>query len=118
MAEVYLAKDTETERAVVLKVFPSRLIEEPRIRSRFLKIYSGIPAIRHPNLCQTYEGKVGEGNRPYVALEYVKGQSFDKLSARKQMPLKEVTATALQITGALSAAHAAGWLHLALKPSN
>jgi eukaryotic-like serine/threonine-protein kinase len=118
LGEVYLAKDTTTELEVALKVFPSQLIEELRIRNRFVKIYSGVSAIRHRNLCEIYEGKIGEDDSPYVAMEFVKGQSLDQAGLGKKMQVKEIVVFAYQIADALEAAHAGGWLHLAIRPSN
>jgi serine/threonine protein kinase len=118
LGEVYLAKDTSTELEVALKVFPSRLVDEQRIRRRFVKIYSGVAAIRHRNIGEIYEGKIDEGDRPYVAMELVKGQSLDQVDSGKKMALKEIVAVAFQIADALEASHAVGWLHLAIRPSN
>jgi serine/threonine protein kinase len=118
LGEIYLAKDTSTELEVALKVFPSRLIDEVRIRRRFVKIYSGISAIRHRNICEIYEGKIGEDDRPYVAMEFINGQSLDLVDSGNKMALKEIVAFAFQIADALEAAHARGWLHLAIRPSN
>jgi serine/threonine protein kinase/Tol biopolymer transport system component len=118
LGEVYLAKDTSTELEVALKVFPTQLVEELRIRRRFVRIYSEVSAIRHRNICETYEGKIDEGDRPYVAMEFVKGQSLDLVESAKKMTLKEVVAFAFQIADALEASHAGGWLHLAIRPSN
>jgi serine/threonine protein kinase/Tol biopolymer transport system component len=118
LGDVYLAKDTSTELEVALKVFPTRLVEELRIRRRFVRIYSEVSAIRHRNICETYEGKIDEGDRPYVAMEFVKGQSLDLVESAKKMTLNEVVAFAFQIADALEASHAGGWLHLAIRPSN
>jgi serine/threonine protein kinase len=118
LGEVYLAKDTSTELEVALKVFPSQLVDELRVRRRFVKIYSGVSAIRHRNIGEIYEGQIGEGDRPYVVMEFVKGRSLDLVDSGKKMTLKEIVAFAFQIADALKASHAGGWLHLAIRPSN
>lgn len=116
LGEVYLARDVATEAEVVLKVYPAQLVEEPRLRRRFIRIYSEVSAIRHENLAEIYEGNLSEENRPYVAMEYVKGEPLGE--ARRNLSLTEKIALALQITAALEAAHKSGLLHLAIKPSN
>src|SRR5262245_51434044 len=82
LGEVYLAKDTATEAEVILKVYPSQLVEEPRIRRRFVRIYSDVSALRHQRLTDIYEGMLSEADRPYVAMEFVKGRSLDLLAAK------------------------------------
>src|SRR5262245_24062245 len=118
LGEVYLAKDIATEVEVILKVFPSQLVEEPRIRRRFVRIFSEVSAIRHQNLTDIYEGMLSEADRPYIAMELVKGQSLDLLASKNKLSFNDVLAVVLQIADALEAAHDAGWLHLAIKPSN
>jgi serine/threonine protein kinase/Tol biopolymer transport system component len=118
LGEVYLARDTSTELEVALKVFPTQLVEEPRIRRRFVKIHSGVSAIRHRNVCEIYEGKIDEDNRPYVVMEFVKGQSLDLVESGGKITLREIVAFAFQIADALETSHAGGWLHLAIRPSN
>jgi serine/threonine protein kinase/Tol biopolymer transport system component len=118
LGEVYLAKDTATEAEVILKVYPSQLVEEPRLRRRFVRIYSDVSALRHQRLTDIYEGMLSEADRPYVAMEFVKGRSLDLLAAKDKLSFDEILAVALQLADALEAAHEAGWLHLAIKPSN
>ncbi len=85
LGEVYLAKDTTTELEVALKVFTSQLVQEQRIRNRFVKIHAGVSAIRHRNLCEIYEGKISEGDLPYVAMEFLKGQSLESARLGKEV---------------------------------
>lgn len=118
LGEVYLAKDPSSDRDVALKLLPAALMTDQSVRQRFLKIFASLAKIRQRNICEIYEGGVAEDERPYVAMEYVKGQSLDLLSSGRQLPLNDVIAITIQIAEALEAAHAKGWLHLAIKPSN
>src|SRR5262245_14819576 len=90
LGEIYLAKDTATEAEVILKVYPSQLVEEPRIRRRFVRIFSEVLAIRHQYLSDIYEGMLSEADRPYVAMEFVKGQSLDLLAAKDKLSFNEL----------------------------
>ncbi|MCI0336173.1 MAG: serine/threonine-protein kinase [Acidobacteria bacterium] len=118
LGEVYLAKDTSTGRDLALKLFPVTALETPGVRERFIKIFAALTRVRHRNICEIYEGGITENNRPYIAMEYVRGQSMDLLGSGHQLTIDEIIRLVIQIAEALEAAHAGGWLHLAIKPSN
>jgi eukaryotic-like serine/threonine-protein kinase len=65
---------------------------------------------------------LGYGQRqgvPYMAMEYVEGESLRELIRRRgALPWPEVKATVLQVAKGLAAAHAAGVIHRDVKPSN
>jgi serine/threonine-protein kinase len=54
----------------------------------------------------------------YLVMEYVAGQSLDKLITPRGLPLAEVVDYIRQIAAALGAAHAAGIVHRDIKPGN
>jgi serine/threonine protein kinase/Tol biopolymer transport system component len=118
LGEVYLAKDTLSGRDIALKLLPASLVTEQNLRQRFIKIFASLAKIRHRHICEIYEGGVTENGRPFIAMEYVKGQSFDLLGSGHQLTVDEIITIVIQIAEALEAAHSKGWLHLAIKPSN
>lgn len=118
LGEVYLASDTSADRDVALKLLPSELVAEDATLKRFIGIYKAITQLRHRNICQIYEGGITEDGRPYIAMEYVKGQSLDMLGYGHQLNLPELIEIVIQIAEALEYAHQKGWLHLEIKPSN
>ena len=74
-------------------------------------------AIEHPNVCAIYE--VGEsGDEGYIVMQYVPGQSLDRLIARGPASLQLVLSVGIQIADGLQAAHALGIFHRDLKPQN
>jgi serine/threonine-protein kinase len=74
-------------------------------------------AIEHPNVCAIYE--VGEsGDEAYIAMQYVPGQSLDKLIERGPANLQLLLSVGIQIADGLQAAHALGIFHRDLKPQN
>ncbi|HKX32908.1 MAG TPA: protein kinase [Blastocatellia bacterium] len=118
LGEVYLAKDADADREVALKILPVSLVKDPKSRQRFLKIFAAISKLRHRNICEIYAGGITENGRPYVAMEYLKGQSLDQIRIEDPLSVDESLATAIQVADALEAASARGWLHLDVKPAN
>jgi serine/threonine-protein kinase len=114
---VYLANDTLLQRPVVLKILRAGPLTVEQMRSTVLREARLASAIEHPNVCGIYE--VGEsGDEGYIAMQYVPGQSLDKLIARGPASLQLLLSVGIQIADGLQAAHALGIFHRDLKPQN
>src|SRR5450755_4902262 len=114
---VYLATDTLLQRPVVLKILRTGLLSAEQIKSTVLREARLASAIEHPNVCAIYE--VGEsGDEGYIVMQYVPGQSLDKLIAQGPGTLQLVLSVGIQIADGLSAAHTLGIFHRDLKPAN
>jgi serine/threonine-protein kinase len=114
---VYLANDTLLQRPVVLKILRSGLLSAQQLRSTVLREARLASAIEHPNVCAIYE--VGEsGDEGYIVMQYVPGQSLDRLIARGPANLHLVLSVGIQIADGLQAAHSLGIFHRDLKPQN
>jgi serine/threonine-protein kinase len=114
---VYLANDTLLQRPVVLKILRTGLLSAQQLRTTVLREARLASAIEHPNVCAIYE--VGEtGNEGYIVMQYVPGQSLDRLIARGPASLQLVLSVGIQIADGLQAAHTLGIFHRDLKPQN
>jgi serine/threonine-protein kinase len=114
---VYAANDTLLQRPVVLKMLHTGPLTAEQMRSTVLREARLASAIEHPNVCAIYE--VGEsGDEAYIAMQYVPGQSLDKLIERGPANLQLVLSVGIQIADGLQAAHALGIFHRDLKPQN
>jgi TolB-like protein/Tfp pilus assembly protein PilF len=102
MGEVYKALDTRLGRVVAIKQLT------PEHREWFEREARAIAALNHPHICQVYD--VGPD---YLVLEYLEGQPV-----HGPLPPDEAVRVAIQIAGALEAAHERGILHRDLKPAN
>jgi eukaryotic-like serine/threonine-protein kinase len=114
---VYLANDTQLMRPVVLKILKQGAATLEQMRSTVLREARMASAIEHPNVCAIYE--VGEeGEEAFIVMQYVPGQSLDKLIARGPATLQLVLSVGIQIADGLFAAHSLGIFHRDLKPAN
>jgi len=117
MGEVYLVEDTKLKRRVALKFLPAQLASDEEFKMRFKREAQAAAALNHPNIITIHEVAEHE-NRPFIAMEYVEGESLKDLIRRKKIPTKQVIDTALQICQGLNAAHELGIIHRDIKPQN
>jgi len=117
MGEVYLAQDMRLGRKIALKLLPARFTEhEDRLR-RFKQEAQAASALNHPNIITIYEiGQVDSTH--FIATEFVEGSTLRRRMANKRTRLAEALEVAIQVAGALAAAHAAGIVHRDIKPEN
>jgi serine/threonine protein kinase/Tfp pilus assembly protein PilF len=114
---VYLANDTSLQRPVVLKILRTGALSAEQLRTTILREARLASAIEHPNVCAIYE--VGEtGDEGYIVMQYVPGQSLERLIARGPAMLQLVLSIGIQIADGLQAAHTLGIFHRDLKPQN
>ncbi len=114
---VYLANDTQLQRPVVLKILRAGLLTAEQMRKTVLREARLASAIEHPNVCAIYE--VGEsGDEAYIVMQYVPGQSLDRLIARGPASMQLVLSVGIQVADGLQAAHSLGIFHRDLKPQN
>src|SRR6266852_5265862 len=117
MGEDYLAEDMRLGRKVALKLLSEELTQDRDRLSRFDQEAYAASALNHPNIVTIYE-MGDEGGRHYIATEFIDGVTLKKRLHASPMELAEVLNTAIQITGALEEAHAAGIVHRDIKPEN
>ena len=123
MGEVYRARDTRLQRHVAIKVLPDLFARDPERLARFEREARLLAALNHPHIAQVY-GTVdlpaeGAGVATIgLVMELVEGEDLSQRIARGALPLDEALPIALQIAGALQAAHDQGIVHRDLKPAN
>ncbi|MBI3402509.1 MAG: serine/threonine protein kinase [Acidobacteria bacterium] len=119
MGEVYKARDTRLDRTVAIKVMGAVTSGDPAMRERLLREARAASALNHPHICTVHD--VGdERGRPFIAMEWIDGESLaDRLRrASDPMPLDDLLRLAAQVADGLEAAHASGVVHRDLKPAN
>jgi serine/threonine protein kinase/tetratricopeptide (TPR) repeat protein len=117
MGIVYKAEDLKLKRFVALKFLPPHLLDSPELKERFLVEAQATAALNHPNICVIHE--VGEDEaRPYIAMEFVEGETLKDKLRRGPMKTAEALATAGQVAAGLGEAHHKGIIHRDIKSAN
>jgi tetratricopeptide (TPR) repeat protein len=118
MGEVFLGEDTTLGRRVALKRPASVLASDPAARARVLREARAAATLAHPHVCVVHEVGQDDEGRPFLAMEYLEGETLAARIARGALPLGDVLRLGIQAAGALEAAHAHGVVHRDIKPSN
>jgi serine/threonine protein kinase len=117
MGEVYLGRDERLGRKAALKLLPDSLTTDETQLSRFKNEARSASALNHPNILTVYE--IGaEGNRQFIATEFIEGMTLRASLACGRMNLRAALEIALQVASALAAAHETGVVHRDIKPEN
>jgi len=117
MGEVYLAQDEKLDRQVAVKILKEKFSRDESNLHRFIREAKAASALNHPNILVIHEiGETEEAH--YIVSEFVKGETLRETFREKSLRLEEVLDVAMQIAGALCAAHEAHLVHRDIKPEN
>jgi len=117
MGEVYRARDTRLNRDVAIKTLPAAVADNPSRRARFAREAQSISQLCHPNICTVHD--VGEEDGiAFLVMEHIEGESLEKRLRLGPLPWAQALEWAIQIAGAIDAAHKRGIIHRDLKPAN
>jgi serine/threonine protein kinase len=125
MGIVYKARDPKINRVVAVKTISlagQAPEEELEYRERFFREAEAAGRLSHPGIVTIFDvGEEPETHAPYIVMEFVAGQSLDKvLLARNdnKLPPEVALRVALELAEALDCAHGQGVVHRDLKPAN
>jgi Tol biopolymer transport system component/predicted Ser/Thr protein kinase len=118
MGVVYLAHEEKLGRNVAVKVLsPEVASDHARVR-RFEQEARAASALSHPNVCVVYALGETAGAEPFIAMEYIEGQTLRELLQHQPPTLRAALDIAIQIAAGVGAAHGIGIVHRDLKPEN
>jgi serine/threonine-protein kinase len=120
MGTVFLAEQIGVgNRPVALKVLNRKLLDDPDFLLRFQNEAGSTGRIHHPNVVTIHESAQGDDGTPYIAMEFLEGESLrEVLKERGALPVTEVAEILQQAARGLNAAHKLGIIHRDLKPDN
>jgi serine/threonine protein kinase/beta-lactam-binding protein with PASTA domain len=126
MADVYEGTDTRLGRVVAIKLLKSDLANDPNFESRFRQEAQASARMAHPTIVRIYDAGEDEltdlnGNsvrRPYIVMEYVKGQVLRDLLHNRRLTIEEAVDYADEVLTALSISHSSGIIHRDIKSAN
>ena len=110
-ADVYRAEGP-SGRAAALKVLRRELVFDATALARFRDEKRCLAAVSHPHLVKLEaSGDLADG-RPWLALEWLEGESCDQLLLREgAQPVERVRQILRAVAGALGALHEKGYVH-------
>jgi serine/threonine-protein kinase len=120
MGAVFLAEQLAVgNRQVALKVLRRKLLDDPDFLHRFQDEAASMGRIRHPNVVTVYECGQTDDGAPYIAVEFLEGESLRQTLERQgSLPLKSVCLILQKAALGLHAAYKLGIIHRDLKPDN
>jgi serine/threonine protein kinase len=117
MGEVRLGVDRRLGREVAIKLLRPDLAELPEVRGRFEHEARVAARLSHASAVTVFDSGEADGV-PYLVMECLPGRTLADALAEGPLPEDEVRQIALDLLGALGAAHALGIVHRDVKPGN
>jgi serine/threonine protein kinase len=119
MGRVYLARQTDLGRDVVIKVMHEHIAADPKFRDRFQRETLLMARFHHPGAVTLYDASLNDPLGPCIVMEYVKGVNLEGMLARNgRMSAPRVGRIIGELCEVLQAAHDEGIIHRDLKPAN
>jgi serine/threonine protein kinase len=121
MGRVYLAERAGagfTQR-VALKVLRGDLLGgSPDVERRFTRERQILARLEHPGIARLIDGGYGPGGQPYLAMEYVEGETLTEFVGRHSLSIEARLELFIAVCEAVHYAHQRLVIHRDLKPSN
>ncbi|MER8461534.1 protein kinase [Mesorhizobium sp. M1396] len=119
MGEVYRGHNIQTGDHVAIKIVLPEFARDQTILSLFRKEASILNHLSHDAVVRYHVFTIDPGiGRPYLAMEFVDGESLFDIMRRGPMPTEEVCKLCHRLASGLSAVHQAGAIHRDLSPDN
>jgi serine/threonine protein kinase/tetratricopeptide (TPR) repeat protein len=119
MGEVWLAEqaDGRVTRQVALKL-PTVHERGEVWGERFRRERDILAKLAHPNIARLYDAGADERGQPWLAMEYVEGESIAEYMDARRLPVASRLALFRQVLAAVAHAHRHLVVHRDLKPAN
>ena len=123
MGVVYRGRDPRIDRTVAIKTVSLSGLEpsaEQEYRERFVVEARAAGGLSHPGIVTIFDVGERDAETPYLVMEYVEGQTLDKVLGEdnKQLPLNTSLRITQELAEALHYAHEQGVVHRDVKPAN
>ncbi len=119
MGSVWEGTHTTLGTRVAAKFIDSEYANSGEARSRFENEARAAAKLRSKHVVEVYDHGVSEDGRPYIVMEFLRGEPLDKrLERLGRLPAKDTARIVMQVCRALAKAHASGIVHRDLKPEN
>ncbi|MFO0880437.1 MAG: serine/threonine-protein kinase [Gemmataceae bacterium] len=119
MSKIYLARQDNPGRDVIVKVLKEPLRVQTKAVEHFRREIYIMSRFHHPNSVEVYDSATRGPHGPLMVMEYLRGVDMAGLLAREGRLTAERTGRLLvQLCEVLQAAHDQGIVHRDLKPGN
>ncbi len=117
MSMVYKGRHVTVERIVAIKTLASKNVEALKRFEQEVRVHG---RLNHRNIVHVYDCLVEPNGRPFFVMEYLKGQSLERLlQLRGGVKDEQIIKTIFgQLCDAVEYAHEKGVLHRDIKPGN
>jgi serine/threonine-protein kinase len=119
MSRIYLARQQDVARDVVVKVLKEALLAQAKATEHFRREIHVMSRFQHPHAVAYYDSSTNDRRGPILVMEYLRGIDLNALLHREGRFTPERAGRLLvQLCDVLQAAHDAGVVHRDIKPGN
>jgi len=119
MGRVYLARQLDAGRDVVVKVMHDHIATDAKFRDRFQRETVLMGRFQHPGAVSLIAASLEDPLGPCIVMEYIKGVNLENMLAKNgKMSAPRVGRIIRELCEVLQAAHDEGIIHRDLKPAN
>jgi serine/threonine-protein kinase len=118
-ATVYKARHKFLNQLMAVKIIHAEMATDFRMLQRFRYEAESASHLNHPNIVRVHDFGLTDTGTPYLAMEYLEGMNLST-HLREKGPLSRNALITIfwQVCAALEHAHAHGFVHRDVKPSN
>jgi non-specific serine/threonine protein kinase/serine/threonine-protein kinase len=119
MGSVFLAErdDGEFSMQVALKIV-RQSIADSEVIARFKQERQILASLHHPNIAVLHDGGLSDKGEPYLAMEYIEGETLTDYCRERALSITERLQLFLKICSAVTYAHRNLVIHRDIKPTN
>ncbi len=118
MGRLLVARHTELERDVVVKVMLAELVHDELMRARFFREAKLLAALESDHVVKILDVGRLDDDTPYLVMELLDGEDLEARCERGPIAVRDAVRFIIEACAGLAEAHAIGVIHRDVKPQN